>query len=785
MPTMKRIITCLLLLLSALPSALRADDSSLWTYHLSYRNAQRVVCGGDLVYGLFGGNLLAYDTTDGSVREFDRRNTLSGKNVSYMGYSLTQHCLVLLYADRNVDLLYDNGTVVNIPQIKSYSDYDITVSNLCVNADWATISTTDGIIALDLKKQEVKGYYRIQQSVSDAVVTADGTIFAAIGSNVYSSKLTDNIYSFSAWTKAYGVLVSSFVPFAGGFYMIAPFLTGQANGEGGLYFTEKDDSGKWATERINTVWLDRGNATAQRAQFVGSNGVYMASADSPKAVTGTTLGHYLYDVTRDAKGNVWLADGENGLNGYDLSVNGSETSLQLNGSTIGGFGPLRDYAFRVSYNGNRLLVSGGQFFISRAGTAEIYEDGKWTFLNATSNELTDGVSYIDVSSIAEDPADANHHFVSFFGGLAEFRDGKLAHHYNSSNSGLKQEERSGSNRPQYTFVDGLQYDSEENLWMLNVQTNEVAKVLTPEGKWYAIPVDGFNASSTHAQTLLFDSDGRAWITSRRSSSVSSGLACLDYAGTIDDTSDDQSLFRSTARNEDGTQCDISDVRDICFDRNGQLWIGAANGVFAVTDPSTWFNSDFTIYQPKVPRNDGTNYADYLLTGIDVTAVAVDGGNRKWLGTVGSGVYVVNEDGSEVLQHFTTDNSPILSDNVYSIAIHPTTGEVMIATDLGLCSYSSCITEPAETLTKANVKVYPNPVRPEHRGNVTITGLTAGAEVKILGTSGQLVARGRSTGGSFIWDVCGPNGDRVAAGVYYIMVANANGSTSVAAKMVVI
>ncbi len=108
-----------------------------------------------------------------------------------------------------------------------------------------------------------------------------------------------------------------------------------------------------------------------------------------------------------------------------------------------------------------------------------------------------------------------------------------------------------------------------------------------------------------------------------------------------------------------------------------------------------------------------------------------------------------------------------------------------ATDLGLCSYESRITEPADALVKSDVKVYPNPVRPDYRGNVTITGLTSGAEVKILGTSGQLVARGRSTGGSFIWDVCGPNGDRVAAGVYYIMVANANGSTSVAAKMVVI
>ena len=784
---MNRIITYLLLLLAAaLPTTVYADDSSsLWTYHLAYRNAQRVVCGGDVVYGLFEGNLLGYDVTDQSVTEFDRRNGLSDKGISYMGYSETCRCLVLLYSNRNIDLLYADGTVVNIPQVKNYSDNDITVTNLCVNSNWATVSTKEGVIVIDLKKQEVKAYYRIMQQVSDAVVTTNGRVVIATGKELYTGAMTDNLYSLSAWTKVEDLLVDKFVPFAGGFYMIAPGSDSQISGKGGLYYATEKSDGTLGLSQLNNVWLDRGTATSRYAQFVGSQGIYTASADAPKSVKGASLGHYLYDVTRDNKGCVWLADGTNGLNGYTMSTNAEAVTFELNGNSFGGFGPLRDYAFRLSYSGNNLLVSGGQFFTTRAGTAEIYDGKNWTFLNASSSELTDNVNFWDVSSIAQDPQDEKHHWVSFFGGLLEYRDGTLEKHYTYSNSGLKQEERTGLDRPQYTFVDGLTYDAEGNLWMLNVQTKEVVKVLTTEGKWYAIPVDGFNSNSTHAQTLLFDSEGRAWITSRRSSSVSSGLACLDYAGTVDDTSDDQSQFRSTARNEDGTQCDISDVRDICLDRNGQLWIGTAQGVFAVTDPSTWFNSDFSVYQPKVPRNDGTNYADYLLTGIDVTAVAVDGGNRKWLGTIGSGLYVVNEDGTEVIDHFTTDNSPILSDNVYSIAIHPTTGEVMLATDLGLCAYRSNITEPAETLSKSNIKVYPNPVRPEHRGRVTITGLTEGAEVKILSSSGQLVSRGRATGGTFLWDACGPDGNRVAAGVYYIMAATENGSTSVAAKMVVI
>ena len=53
---------------------------------------------------------------------------------------------------------------------------------------------------------------------------------------------------------------------------------------------------------------------------------------------------------------------------------------------------------------------------------------------------------------------------------------------------------------------------------------------------------------------------------------------------------------------------------------------------------------------KVPRNDGTDYADYLLAGVPVTAIAVDGANRKWVGTQGDGVYLLSPDGVKTIHH---------------------------------------------------------------------------------------------------------------------------------------
>ena len=418
-------------------------------------------------------------------------------------------------------------------------------------------------------------------------------------------------------------------------------------------------------------------------------------------------------------------------------------------------------------------------------TAMVYEDGKWTFFPEKGFTMNDNSVFRNVTSIVQDPEDASHHFISCTSGLLEFRNFEFVKHYNPSNSPIEIAP-GGRNNPNYAIVDGLAYDAQGNLWMTNYEMDKVLKVLKKDGTWASLFDANFSEAST-PERIMVDKDNHVWVTSRRSTSVQSGLYGLDFGGTPDNTADDRGVFRSAAINEDGTKCELLEIKDICQDLTGQIWFGCASGVYAVENPESWFNtSAFSVYQPKVPRNDGTNYADYLLTGIDVTALVVDQGNRKWLGTFGSGVYLASPDGSEVLEHFTADNSPLLSDNIYSLAIHPETGELMIGTDVGLCSYRTNITPVQPELVEDNVKVYPNPVRPAYSGNVTITGLTEEAEVKIVSAGSQLVARGTAVGGSFVWDVRSQTtGQRVAPGVYFILVANADGSESVAAKVVVI
>lgn len=195
--------------------------------------------------------------------------------------------------------------------------------------------------------------------------------------------------------------------------------------------------------------------------------------------------------------------------------------------------------------------------------------------------------------------------------------------------------------------------------------------------------------------------------------------------------------------------------------------------------------DKGFYQIKVPRNDGTNYADYLLSGIDITAIAIDNANRKWIGTNGNGVYLISSDNMVEEHHFTTSNSSLLSNIIQSITIDNNSGIVYIGTEKGLCSYQSEATQTNEVMDSDNVWAYPNPVTPEYKGMITITGLSLNSDIKITSSNGALVAQGRSTGGSFQWNGKDLEGNRVASGVYMVNAATSDGKKGTVCKVVIV
>jgi hypothetical protein len=187
----------------------------------------------------------------------------------------------------------------------------------------------------------------------------------------------------------------------------------------------------------------------------------------------------------------------------------------------------------------------------------------------------------------------------------------------------------------------------------------------------------------------------------------------------------------------------------------------------------------------VPRNDGTNYADYLLNNVHITNIAIDGGNRKWFATNGAGAFLISADNLTQISNFKEDNSYLLSNNIYSTAIDQNKGEVYLLTDKGLCSFQSDATKPSEEMTEDNVYAYPNPVTPDYTGLITITGLTYDADVKITASNGALIAQGRSNGGMFTWDGNDRQGRRVASGIYFVITATSDGNQGTVCKIAII
>ena len=206
----------------------------------------------------------------------------------------------------------------------------------------------------------------------------------------------------------------------------------------------------------------------------------------------------------------------------------------------------------------------------------------------------------------------------------------------------------------------------------------------------------------------------------------------------------------------------------------------------MTDLSKVTSSTITVNHLKVPRNDGTGLADYLLDGMQVNCIAVDNSNRKWIAT-DSGVYYVSEDGNQILDHFTSDNSILPSNVVYAAACDPTSNSVYFGTASGVVEYNSTSSPGSDNYD--NVVAYPNPVRPDYTGWITIKGLMEDSLVKIADAHGNVFHQGRSNGGMYVWDGCNSEGRRVKTGVYYVFASHSSGdgggSDAVVTKIMVV
>lgn len=780
----------LLTILSVCTCLFSYSQTEGWQVYPSYNEMVRVLAVGDYVYCLAKGsgtyesrtgNLVRYDTTDGSVKTYDCMHELSDKEIAHISYNKATGRLLIIYTSGNVDLLDADDDVANISALMENSILGANINGIGQVGEMAYLCSENGIIAIDCREAVVRETYRSFDGRPYSMVEVNGMLYVATNRGLYKFPVTANMHDKGLWTT----------PVSEEVYLQLVVFDGHIFGRKAQGLSEIFPDGMQRSILPNVITFL--TATESRLILGMPSQIYIweDKYTSPWVNINFIHGKDIYDITF-LNGRYYIAEGISGLNNYDMR----DRSFLDQARVFDVNSPRRDLFYHMHYVGDRLLVAGGintQLAAYYPATFMYMEDdggtGRWTLFDEKARTVDyPRLSHYNSVDLVQDPMDDSHFFGAVYrNGLHEYRRGdgdeaELVRIYNYENSPLSCISN-GSPAPwNFCTCTALQYDQRGNLWMANQQTDTIVRILRPDGKWLSLYYPEI-VGAQNVYQYLFSSHGINFLVSYDGGPH--GFFGFDTGGTLNVEDDDRHLLRSSVTNQDGTTVNPSLFYCMTEDKDHQIWCGTNEGLFVITNPQDWFETDFRFHQIKRNRNDGSGFADYLLSGVDITCIAVDPSNRKWIGTLRNGVYLVSHDGQETIYHFTKDNSPLLSDRIHSIAVHPRTGRVMFGTDVGLCSFEARVTEPDEILQKENVLAYPNPVRPGTNTVVTIQGLTDGAEVKILSSSGYAVWGAKSQGGTVRWNCCNMSGDRVPSGVYHVVCNTVDAGRTVVTRIVVL
>jgi ligand-binding sensor domain-containing protein len=259
-----------------------------------------------------------------------------------------------------------------------------------------------------------------------------------------------------------------------------------------------------------------------------------------------------------------------------------------------------------------------------------------------------------------------------------------------------------------------------------------------------------------------------------------GLLVYDTNKTPENTNDDDWRVLTSDANQGGLPSD--DVYSIEEDLDGEILVGTAAGPCVIYLPNLVFDTDNEnpVASQILIQQDG-NFQLLLETEV-IQSICIDGGNRKWLGTQNSGVYLLSSDGTSEVAHFETENSPLPSDQIFDIAINHRNGEVLIGTDRGMMGWRSDAMNFVVEIDQ--LRAYPNPVTADFEGWITIDGLAYESTVHITTSAGRVVAQLESEGGRAVWDGLDWGGQPAGYGVYLVFATDENGDSAGTTKFAI-
>lgn len=746
-----------------------------WRDHLPFNKLHSATDANENIYCSSSDGIFIYNKNEGSITRVTHLQGLSDFSITHIRYNKPYNVLVVVYQNSNIDLIYPDKSIYNISDILTASVIGNKVINhIDFDGRYCYLSCGFGIVVMDLVRREIKDTYNLGANGNpiaiNGTVVYGNEIFAATNSGIYRADIDDPLLSYyTAWAKD-----TTLPDYNKRYNFISPW--------GNKIVANNDSTQNFGSIMVydGTSWThfnSNDHTQPYRMEYSGSH-LIIVNGYSISAYNNTgSRTHYIdavafpgsspQDGFVDAQNILWIADQSNGLvQSNDYTHNYPKYPN----------GPFSSNVYSMASSNGRLWVAGGMIegnlFINNYSKdgAYLLKDNHWTSYNKTTCDFMDTTNFFDFVSVAIDPDNADHAYLGSWGSaLFELTaDGCLQNIYNETNSTLVSYPNGYNIR-----IGGLSFDSQKNLWVTNFTSPSPISVRRANGTWQTYAPSSLQ--NTIPQGIMCDSRDRKWIVIP----WTGGLVVFDelniFSHTPDEVNDLHARKFTTAAGKG--KLPSLNVQCIAEDHDGQIWIGTEKGVAVLYSPDNVYSGNFDFAQILIQQEGNFQY---LLETEMVTAIAIDGANRKWLGTESSGVYLMSADGTLQIQHFTTENSPIISNKILTVAIDNKSGEVFFGTDRGIVSYKGDAIEGGEDFD--SVYVYPNPVRPGYSGTIAIRGLVAHANVKITDVSGNIVYETQANGGQAIWNGNNFKGERAQSGVYLVFCANDDGTKTFVTKL---
>jgi len=772
MPIMKKRIFLGLLFISQTLFSQPVSIGS-WNSYLSYINNKYLTRAQKMIFVGGQSGLFSYNTETGEINRINTIHGLSELNVAVVKYDPESKVLFVGYESTNIDILYQAGQTVNsigdfvklkVPDLFRYSVVGTKIlHDVYFHQQHAYISTSFGIVDYDLEKREVKDSYtniNPDGSVPDvtSVTINNDKIYASTNLGIMEADLNSpNLKSNGAWqiitdtalhetsnniiafnNNVYAVIDSSFKIYAGTKQWIPYHGTGKHSIFGFDIF-----SNRLLTVRENGFLIEDVNgATDSVTENLPRMGVLMGD-------------------------KIWFIKDNLGLIGKSVTSG--------NYSFVIPSGPITNEVFSLDYSNNKMWVMAGRYTapLLPAGNNSRYytiEDYTVNYYSGPNLPAFDTLHDCVVSATSKD---GSHTYIGTFShGLIEMINGELNTVYGKW-SLPNFDYRTGAS-VDGVKITGLAYDRDDNLWVINfLSSDKPVYCRLPNGAWRRFRIKGLMGTRDVLGKVVIDDYGIKWIRTFESN----GLLAFKETNLNDSLNVNARLLND----QKGQGALVSkDVQSLAIDKDGELWIGTANGVSVIGNPGRVFDADAP--DARIPYVREGSVGTPLLQYETVSAIEVDGANRKWIGTH-NGLWLFNSDGSKALKNFNVDNSPLFSNNIIDLEMNSKNGELFIATDKGLMVYKTDAVNGGDEFT--DVYAYPNPVRPNYTGPIAIKGLISDCIVKITDVAGNLVYETVSNGGQATWDGNDFNGNRAASGIYIVFASSKDGAKHYQTKIAIV